>query len=325
MSASDTQLDPSLQQHDREHAAAKPSGLTLNPNDYPGGIAIWGALPAVYDTTQLPTDDGVHVHARKEINGLKLIDETFPYVEVVDPENNVTFFVNGRDASNYNIATILGMTLKCVSCPTCDGVHADQGYESVHPHTAHVCEHCNFTFHTDEPIISNPIMRLKELCNDTLQNRVVIDPVERRLEKRQIDYSGGFQIWGSNPAVIWTSPRYEEGGVHVHAFRDAQAQPAIDNTYGEVTIDGERLDPQAVRYLMAQQALEHLKGRIKSISCPACSTSHMDIGVHAVDPHKRHVCEACNHTFESPEPLVANPLVEQLGRLHNLRGKDRTF
>ena len=38
--------------------------LTLDLNKYLGGVALWGAVPAVYDTTRLPMDRGIHVHAR---------------------------------------------------------------------------------------------------------------------------------------------------------------------------------------------------------------------------------------------------------------------
>lgn len=38
--------------------------LHLDFSDYPGGIALWGSVPAVYDTTIQPVDRGIHVHAR---------------------------------------------------------------------------------------------------------------------------------------------------------------------------------------------------------------------------------------------------------------------
>src|SRR5947208_7795320 len=39
--------------------------LTLDLNKYLGGVALWGAVPAVYDTTHLPMDRGIHVHTRE--------------------------------------------------------------------------------------------------------------------------------------------------------------------------------------------------------------------------------------------------------------------
>src|ERR1700750_511583 len=37
---------------------------TLDMDRYLGGVALWGAAPAVYDTTRLPVERGIHVHAR---------------------------------------------------------------------------------------------------------------------------------------------------------------------------------------------------------------------------------------------------------------------
>lgn len=51
--------------------------LHLDFADYPGGIALWGSVPAVYDTTTQPTDRGIHVHARSNAGGLKDIDRTY--------------------------------------------------------------------------------------------------------------------------------------------------------------------------------------------------------------------------------------------------------
>ena len=51
--------------------------LTLDLDEYPGGVALWGAVPPIYDTTRLPLDFGIHVHARCESDGEKAIDGTY--------------------------------------------------------------------------------------------------------------------------------------------------------------------------------------------------------------------------------------------------------
>lgn len=51
--------------------------LVLNVVDFPGGLALWGAVPPVYDTTEGPLDKGVHIHARKKVGGEKVIDRTY--------------------------------------------------------------------------------------------------------------------------------------------------------------------------------------------------------------------------------------------------------
>jgi hypothetical protein len=107
-------LDLSLQRDDVEHVVAvrgEPKVLQLDPKAYPGGIAIWGALPSVYDTSTCPSDCGVHVHARVKVGGTKAIDETFDAVEVQlqhqPAQRAASFVINGDDASQYNIAAIL--------------------------------------------------------------------------------------------------------------------------------------------------------------------------------------------------------------------------
>src|SRR4029077_13173243 len=44
--------------------SAKKDTMTLDCSKYPGGVALWGAVPAVYDTTTQPLDRGIHVHSR---------------------------------------------------------------------------------------------------------------------------------------------------------------------------------------------------------------------------------------------------------------------
>lgn len=41
------------------------SSIDLNPEDYPGGVALWGCAISVYDTTSFKSEPGIHVHARK--------------------------------------------------------------------------------------------------------------------------------------------------------------------------------------------------------------------------------------------------------------------
>lgn len=51
--------------------------LNLDPSEHRGGVALWGSVPAVYDTMFRPTDRGIHVHVRSEPGGRKEIDRTF--------------------------------------------------------------------------------------------------------------------------------------------------------------------------------------------------------------------------------------------------------
>ena len=57
--------------------------LTLDLNKYLGGVALWGAVPAVYDTTRLPMDRGIHVHARPTPDSEKETDFTYRAVRLI--------------------------------------------------------------------------------------------------------------------------------------------------------------------------------------------------------------------------------------------------
>lgn len=311
---------PALQRLPMAPAQAQPTVLDLSPAAYPGGIAMWGALPAVYNTSNAPDEFGVHVHARMKVGGRKSIDETFDFVRVEVPGKSGDlqhFTVNGEDASRYNVATILGVRLTYLRCPSCGNVHSDEDYALVHPHSDHVCESCNFGWTTEQACVSNPVMLLKECCGDELQNRIILDPVERNVNQPQNRFPGGIQIWGSNPAIVWTSPKPEEGGLHFHAFLKQTEWPDVDETYGTVTLDGFGLDAEQVRHLMAQRALPFLNGRIASLSCPECTAPHLDSFAQAVAPHSTHHCAECGHHFPSQHDLgeVSNPVIASLAQL----------
>jgi hypothetical protein len=57
--------------------------LTLNLDEYGGGIALWGAAPPIYDTTLLPLERGIHVHARPMVGANKEIDNSYPAVRII--------------------------------------------------------------------------------------------------------------------------------------------------------------------------------------------------------------------------------------------------
>ncbi|MGB8343704.1 MAG: hypothetical protein WCD86_02415 [Ktedonobacteraceae bacterium] len=288
--------------------------LVLNPRQYPGGIAIWGALPPAYDTSLAPPDAGVHIHTRLIPGGKKSIDETFDLVQVqlFNRQGHLeTFTITGEDAASYNISTILKKRVIYLRCPHCQAVHADREAFAVTYHQRHHCEHCGGSFDSDSPCISNPVMLLKETCGDVLQERPILDPVNRKVITKQSKWPGGMQIWGSNPAILWTSPKLEEGGAHFHGFLHQITTPSADETFGVVSIDGILLDPEMVRSLMAQQALPHLQSALGVLDCPHCGTPHFDSGDDAVIPHASHRCTACKRLFASPhaQPVISNPLL----------------
>lgn len=296
--------------------------LSIIPELYPGGIAIWGAVPAVYDTTKSDVEKGVHVHARKTTGGKKQIDDSFDEVviqSINDQRKEVVFSISGLDALHYNISKIFQKNLKSLQCPNCGSLHSDYGYFSVFYHQTHLCNQCGFTFDDYEPSISNPVILAKRLFGDEQQNRKVIVPKGRSLNVVQDEYKKGIQIWGSNPAVIWTSSKLEESGIHVHGFKKSSSKISVDETFAQLSIDGFDISPEMVRHLMAQEALPFLKPYLASLSCPRCQTPHFDKFDRGLVPHQEHTCEKCNFKFMSSneKPFsVSNPLVEIRNKLY---------
>lgn len=296
--------------------------LTLNFADYAGGVALWGAVPPVYDTTTQPLDRGIHVHARVALDSAKELDHTFRAVRIIGrqfPDEGL--YVDELDAIYYMVTTVFGHTMKQVRCTYCGYAHLDRDWFSVHPHSRHLCAGCGKHFKDTGIGIGNPICGVRNACS--IQTRPP-KHTARTLDIRQQDYPGGIQIWGSNPAFIWTSETSEEEGIHVHAYLDGAAYPEVDETYGSVTIDGVTLDPAMVRLFMAQSVLPSLKDRVVAVTCASCGKEILSEGDLAFTPVTTHCCGRCNRdvaatgrlrkTISNPLPLVLWQLAEFAAR-----------
>ncbi|MBB6562938.1 transposase-like protein [Acidovorax soli] len=288
--------------------------LHLNFVDYPGGIALWGSVPAIYDTTTQPIDRGIHVHARSTKGGLKNIDKTYRRLQVpyrVDLLSDGWVNVDEIDAINYMISSVFGFETIPVHCVYCGFPHLDRDWFAVHSHRKHQCHGCGRQF--SDPMglgIGNPIAALRHMLGAT--------PTKKRkapdsIAIKQCDYPGGIQLWGSNPAILWTSSDPEMTGIHLHAFKmHDQEFPEVDETYAKVTIDGIKIDADQVRTYMAQSAMPHLEGRVLDLSCPHCAEPHIDKGEHAFTPHIDHECYSCGQSFRALSQIkktIGNPFV----------------
>jgi hypothetical protein len=290
--------------------------VPLNLDKYLGGVALWGAVPAVYDTTRLPMDRGIHAHARVTPDAKKEMDWTYRAVRILGaglPKAGIV--VQETDAIYYMVTSVFGHPMRYVTCTHCGWPHLDKDWFSVHPHRRHLCAGCGKHFRDSVTGIGNPILGVRLACGAG-QHKTA--PSQKKLDIRQADFPGGVQIWGSNPAFLWTSSRAEAEGIHVHAFLDGQNNPELDETYGRVIIDGVRLDPEMVRVLMAQSVMPSLKDRIRSIECPACSLAQFSSGEAAYNATAIHTCSGCGLQFGAPGRLrktVANPLLAILAEL----------
>ena len=237
--------------------------IWLRLEDHPGGIALWGAVAPVYDTTRRALDRGIHVHTRARSDGEKKVDETVRAIRLLG--NNLPpegIAVSEHDAIYYMVSSVFGYRMKYIECKYCGFPHLDRDWFSVHPHRRHLCAGCGMYFRDDEHAVGNPIRILQVACGSRER---LSRPAGRSIEICQGDYPGGIQIWGSNQAFLWTSDRHEDDGIHLHAFlSDDDELPTIDETFSEISVDGVRLDPTVVRVWMAQSALPHLRGRVLS-------------------------------------------------------------
>jgi len=290
--------------------------LKLNIDKYSGGVALWGAMPAVYDTTTLPIERGIHVHARPTPNSKKELDFTYRAVRLLSdrlPRGGV--LISELDAIYYMASSVFGYGMKHVRCTYCGYAHLDRDWFSVHPHRRHLCAGCGRHFSDTEKAVGNPIIEVRTLCGISGHKT---RPAKKKLQIKQADFPNGIQIWGSNPAFLWTTPRPEDEGIHVHGFLDDPHEPEFDETFSEVTIDGVRLGPEMVRIRMAQSALPSLKGRVMPIECPECGAAQFAKGEDAFTPSAYFTCRQCKQEF-SPRgrirKVVANPLARILERL----------
>lgn len=286
----------------------------LDLADYPGGVAVWGAVPPVYDTTNLAIDKGIHVHARRISDGTKKsVDRTFRRVEILKGEK--VCVISELDAIYFMVSSVFGFSLKHIKCSWCGYAHLDKDWFSVHPHQSHLCAGCGRTFRDSESAIGNPVASVQ---TSTFAKPYNVRRSRRRIDLKQMDYPGGIRIWGSNAPIIWTSTKQSETGIHLHAFSDMREDPVIDETYGEIVIDGVKLDIRQVRILMAQAALPHLTGRVHVMSCEKCGEDSFDDGANAYTPREERACGRCDRPVRTRGRMrkaISNPLIQSLAHL----------
>jgi len=292
--------------------------LDLDVESFPGGVAMWGAVAPIYDTTRLAVEQGVHVHARRVPRGPKEIDGTFRRVRAVRRQGQRLreIEISELEAVYYMVSLVLGFRfqMKRVDCTFCRLPHLDKDWFSVHPHRRHLCAGCGKYFQDAKPSIGNPVAAEKQ----TFQALHAIKPAKKVIDIDQSKYPGGIQVWGSNPALLWTARRVEEEGIHVHVASEDGSSTIIDETFSRVTVDGVHLDDVMIRILMAQSALPHIAGRVVSVRCPKCLRSHFDTAENAFTPHEEHYCETCGSKFRSlgrMRKTIGNPMIGTLAEL----------
>lgn len=300
------------------------TSFALEADKYPGGVGLWGSVEAVIDTTGFEPERGIHVHAREEVGGDKVIDGTFDAVTLALRRQSLfderKAFITSETAVAYYVSRFMDRDIGSLFCVYCGEAHLDAGWFAVKPHHRHLCHGCGKIFAVPESGISNPIMAMRAALADDDSKREIRRST-KSLNIRQADYPGGLQIWASNPALLWTSPKPEEEGIHVHAFDGVNSKPDPDDTFTEVVIDGVRLNEGQLRFFMAQRSLPYLAHKVVNLSCPTCGEPHCDVGEEAFMPHKRHQCHHCNAIFDTPgrrKNVVSNPFLDTIAELQRL-------
>jgi hypothetical protein len=290
--------------------------LELDLDQYPGGVALWGAVPPIYDTTCLPLDFGIHVHARSDADGDKFIDRTYRGVRLIGRElPSDGLLISEIDAVYYMVSSVFGFGTRQVQCTFCGYSHLDKDWFSIHLHRRHLCAGCGKNFRDTVSGIGNPIRATQEISGLLPRQPTKATKI---LSLRQRDYPGGIQIWGSNPAIIWSSKKPEEEGIHVHAYKRDGELAKPDDTFAAVEIDGLRLDPIMVRTLMAQNSLPHLESRVVPLKCDSCGAMEFCAGEQAFTPVVGRTCSKCDGHLSGPTRLrrtIGNPLIATLERL----------
>ena len=294
--------------------------VKLNPSEFAGGVALWGAVNSAYNSTGLSEKEGIHVHARHEDGLIKDLDDTFDAVELEIKTNlfeTKSAFVTRDTAVSAYISRFIGNPLLTLFCTYCGEPHLDSEWFAVKPHKRHLCHACGEVFIAKDKGVSNPLEKLRWLFKDADEKRSFIRP-ERQLVARLSSYPGGIQMWASNPALLWTAARPEEVGIHFHGYAADKCTRIEDNTFSSVTLDGVVVDEEHIRYYMAQNALAHLQGRVVCLVCE-CGVAFFDTGLAAFMPHSNHVCGDCGSkltTQGSKKKVVSNPFLLAISALN---------
>lgn len=288
--------------------------LRINPLEYPGGVAIWAAIIPAIDTTDIQSDAayiGIHVHARRVVDGDKLIDTNYDVVhlDLSFAGMKGCFTITPEMATSYRASMVLGLAMDSLVCPACGRRHLDAGRFAVRPHKIHLCEHCGTKFPGPRSSVSNPILSIQKRVRDKTRACTIIAQPKRRLQIPSSDFKGGVQIWGSAEALIWTGNHEEEYGIHVHAY-DGLGCRVIDDTYGYVRVDGIHLDIPSTRLYTIQKSLRFIRTRLGVAKCASCGSAICDIGRSSTRPNTIHVCAKCGTKTKTSVALISNPISE---------------
>lgn len=208
-------------------------------------VGVWCSMPPALTSAGIPKPrrPRIHVHVRQEVAGEKVTDGDFEALiirygasgDLFAATEATTVHITPPAAFEFVLALETGRAMGYVACQNCGAPHLDLGEFGRTAHTKHLCGNCGRdSLWSTEPMASTP---LKPLHDQFAAKPAFVD-VDRTLN---IDEHPGtaFAAWASTPAVLWTSRRPQERGIHVHlGIGDTRL---IDDTFGTVIYRGERL------------------------------------------------------------------------------------
>ena len=208
-------------------------------------VGVWCSMPPALTSAGVvkPRRPGIHLHVREEIAGEKVIDRdvealTVHYRAAGDlfaATKTSTVHITPPAAFEFVLALETGRRMGHVDCRVCGAPHLDLGDFGRVAHTKHLCGNCGRdNLWSTEPVAATP---LKPLHDQFTAEPAFLD-VDRTLN---IDEHPGatFAAWASTPAVLWTSQRPQERGIHVHLGIDGNR--LLDDTFGTVIYRGQEL------------------------------------------------------------------------------------
>lgn len=229
----------------------------VNVHDHKS-IGIWCSLPAAMSNVPMPERrPRIHVHVREEENGPKVVDRDFEAISLLYNKSQGLFSNNEITRVNitppaafdFMLALEEGREMTCISCGKCGFPHLDLGDFARKPHKKHFCGNCGWdsTWSKGE-IVSTP---LKPLHDQVAKNSNFETPTTSLdLDKYP---AHRYWIWSSTPAVLWTADRPQQKGIHVHVNEGANR--IIDETFGEVVLNGKALDRTELLKAMVARTL----------------------------------------------------------------------
>jgi hypothetical protein len=152
-------------------------------------------------------------------------------------------------ALEFVLALDANRPLACIACSHCRYPHLDLGDFARKPHRKHFCANCGRdSTWSKEPIISTPLKPIY----DELSNNHAFEISTHTIDLA--DYAGcDYSMWASTPAVLWIMQMPQTVGIRVQISRAGEV--LIDDTFGDVLLDGVRLDRAELLQRMLERTI----------------------------------------------------------------------